>query len=144
MMFNGETGVIQSVGDSRVTILFSKKDACDTCGLKVVCAPGKESERILSLPHAGEYHIGQSVRIEELSNLELHLSLIQFGYPMLLFITGLLIGYFFPLQAFLPRELSGFLVACVGLGFSFFSARNMVSRLVERIPDKYLRIVTDD
>jgi len=141
MLYNGETGFIQSVEDSQVTILFSTGDACDTCGLKVVCAPGKQSERLLTLPQAGEFQAGQKVQVEELSNLELHLALIQFGLPMVAFLMGLFIGYVLPFQDILPRELSAFLLACMGLGLSFFVARHLVQRVVDIIPDKYLRIV---
>ncbi len=141
MLYNGETGFIQSVEDSQVTILFATGDACDSCGLKVVCAPGKQSERLLTLPQTGEFKAGQKVQVEELSNLELHLALIQFGLPMVAFLVGLFIGYVLPFQHILPRELSAFLLACVGLGLSFFAARRLVQRVVDIIPEKYLRIV---
>ncbi|MBT4034284.1 MAG: SoxR reducing system RseC family protein [Candidatus Marinimicrobia bacterium] len=141
MLYNGETGFIQSSDGSEVTILFTTGDACETCGLKVVCAPGKQSERLLTLPQAGEFQLGQKVQVVELSNLELHLALIQFGLPMATFLIGLFLGYVMPFQDILPRELSAFLLACVGLGFSFFAARHLVQRIVDIIPEKYLRIV---
>ena len=141
MLYNGETGFIQSTDGSEVTVLFATGDACETCGLKVVCAPGKQSEGLLTLPQAGDFHPGQKVQIEELSNLELHLALIQFGLPMVAFLIGLFLGYVLPLQNILPRELSAFLFACVGLGFSFFAARRLIQRIVGIIPEKYLRIV---
>lgn len=141
MLYNGETGFVQTSDGSQVTILFSTGDACETCGLKVVCAPGKKSERLLTLPHAGDFQPGQKVQIEELSNLELHLALIQFGLPMAAFLIGLFLGYVLPFQDILPRELSAFLLACVGLGLSFFAARGLVQRIVDIIPEKYLRIV---
>ena len=144
MLFNGETGVIQTLDESHINILFSSKDACDTCGLKVVCAPGKESERNLKLPRTGEFTVGQQVRVEELSNLELHLSLIQFGFPMAMFLVGLLLGFFLSSGDVLPRELVGFLAACIGLGISFFVARKQVERIVDLIPEKYIRIVAVD
>lgn len=144
MLFNGEAGLVQSLTDSTVSILFSSKDACDSCGLKVVCAPGKESERQLTLPHSGTFTIGQKVRVEERSNLELHLAFIQFGLPMVTFLAGLLVGYFIPTHGFLPRELIAFLVGCLGLVGSFFAARHLVSRIVDLIPEKYLRIVACD
>ncbi|MBC8375311.1 MAG: SoxR reducing system RseC family protein [FCB group bacterium] len=144
MLYNGETGFIQSANGSGVTILFATGDACDSCdscGLKVACAPGKQSQRLLTLPQAGEFQPGQKVQIEELSNLELHLALIQFGLPMTAFLIGLFLGYLLPFQDILPRELSAFLVACVGLGISFFAARQLVQKIVDIIPEKYLRIV---
>ncbi|MBT3229136.1 MAG: SoxR reducing system RseC family protein [Candidatus Marinimicrobia bacterium] len=141
MLYNGETGFVQTSDGSQVTILFSTGDACETCGLKVVCAPGKQSERLLTLPQAGDFKPGQKVQIEELSNLELHLALIQFGLPMAAFLSGLFLGYVLPFQDILPRELSAFLFACMGLGLSFFAARSLVQKIVDIIPEKYLRIV---
>ena len=140
MLYHGETGFVRSADGSQVTILFSSGDACETCGLKVVCAPGKQSERLLTLPHSGEFQPGQKVQIEELSNLELHLALIQFGLPMVAFLLGLFVGYVWPFQNILSRELSAFLWACLGLGLSFFAARGLVRRIVDIIPEKYLRI----
>jgi len=144
MFFNGEIGLVQSRDDSAITILFSSKDACDSCGLKIVCAPGKESERSLTMPNTGNFVEGQKVQMEELSNLELHLALIQYGLPILAFLLGLFLGYALPLRGILPPELVAFLVACIALGFSFFGARNLVFRLVDRIPEKYLRIAASD
>ncbi len=140
MLFNGETGMIKSQNDKQITIAFSRKDACDTCGLKVVCAPGKQSERTLLLPNSGQFSVGQKIQIEELSNLELHLALIQFGLPMLAFLLGLGFGYIIP-QSFLAKELMAFGVALLGMGISFFAARRMIQKITDLIPQKYLRVV---
>ena len=141
MLTNGETGFVQSADGSQVSILFATGDACDSCGLKVVCAPGKQSERLLTLPQVGDFLPGQKVQVEELSNLELHLALVQFGLPTVAFLVGLFIGYALPLQDILPRELSAFLLGCVGLALSFFAARGLIQRIVDVIPEKYLRII---
>ncbi len=140
MLYSGEIGYVKSSDDSGVTVLFATGDGCDDCGLKIVCAPGKQSERMLTLPQPGDFQPGQKVQIEELANLELHLALIQFGLPMLAFLVGLLLGYMMPFQHILPRELSAFLLASVGLAFSFFAARHFVQRIVDIIPEKYLRV----
>lgn len=141
MLHHGETGFIQSANGTEITILFTEIDACDTCGLKVVCAPGDQTERLLRLPHKGDFQPGQKIKIEERSNLELHLALIQFGLPMLAFLIGLFFGYLLPLYHFVARELSAFLFACVGLGLSFFAARHLVQKIADVVPEKYLRVV---
>ena len=143
MLFNGETGIIDSLTDNQVVIGFSAKDACDTCGLKIVCAPGKESQRSLTLSNPGNLTLGQAVKVEELSNLELHLALAQFGLPTLLFLLGLLLGYYLPLKAALPRELVGFLFSLVGLGMSYPLATQRIKTITKHIPEKYLRIIAD-
>jgi positive regulator of sigma E activity len=140
MLFNGEAGIIKTADDTNITISFTSGDACDTCGLKVICAPGKQSERNLILPNSGLFDIGQRIQVEERGNLELHLALIQFGLPMLLFLAGLGLGYALP-QAWMPKELMSFMVALLGLGVSFFAARQMVQKITDVIPGKYLQIV---
>ena len=139
MLFNGESGVIQEITETQIAISFETKDACDTCGLKVVCAPGKSSQRRLTLPFRGNYSVGQRVQIEEIGNLELHLALIQFGIPMIAFLLGLGFGYIIP-QTIIAKELLAFIVALLELGASFFIARNMIQRLVNLIPSKYLNV----
>ncbi len=141
MLFNGETGVIQAMTDTEVVIQFSKKDACDSCGLKVVCAPGKESERSLTLPYSGEFSIGQPVQIQEMSNLELHLSLVQFGLPMLAFLVGMILVYMVSGDSQIPREFLAFLGGLIGLAISYFGAKKLVQNIVDTIPEKYLRVV---
>lgn len=139
MLFNGEIGIVHALSDSQITIAFTSKDACETCGLKVVCAPGKQSNRILTLPNPGQLTLGQKVKLEELANLELHLALIQFGLPMVAFLFGLILGYFSPQHLF-PKELAAFLIGLAGLGLSYFIARHLVQKIVDIIPDKYLKL----
>lgn len=139
MLFSSETGIVTDVNASGVQINFTSGDACDNCGLKVVCAPGKPSERSLTLPASGEFTPGQRVRVEETSNVELHLAMTQFGLPLILFLTGLMAGYFAP-QSILPKELAAFIVALLGLAISFFTARSLVQKITDVIPEKYLRI----
>ena len=141
MLFSGESGVVHSLDETHVVIKFSDKDACDHCGLKVVCAPGKESDRRLTLVNPGDVQLGQMVQVEEMSNLELHLASSQFGLPMLLFLTGLLLGYYLPLSSSLPKELVAFLFALVGLVTSFPLAKALIQNITDKIPEKYLRIV---
>ncbi|MEA3287057.1 MAG: SoxR reducing system RseC family protein [Candidatus Marinimicrobia bacterium] len=140
MLFNGETGIVQALDDTQITIAFSVRNACDNCSLKVICSPGKQSGQSLTMPNSGHFSIGQRIRIEEGSNLELHLALTQFGLPLLLFLSGLILGYILP-QSLFPKELMAFLTALLGLGISFFVARRMVQRITDSIPEKYLRIV---
>lgn len=138
-MFFGEQGVVQIMDNDQIAIVFSQGDACDNCGLKAVCAPGKESLRMLTLPDPMGLKQGQRVQIEEKRDLELHLASIQSGIPMLLFIIGLLLGYSINLPGLGP-ELSGFVIACVALAGSFFLARRMVQRINKNIFEKFLAI----
>ncbi len=140
MLFNGEIGVVQSADHHALNIRFTEGDACETCGLKVVCAPGKSADRSLSLPNPDNLSVGQTVQIEELSNLELHLALIQFGLPLLAFLMGLGAGIVIP-QAIVPKEFMSFLIGLFGLGISFFMARHLVGQITTLIPEKYLRVV---
>lgn len=140
MILNGETGTISAVDGESIVVNFTRGDACDACGLKVVCAPGNQSQRRLTLPFSGEFKPGQQIQIRELSNLELHLALIQFGLPTLAFLVGLAFGYLFP-QQLVAKELLAFLGASMGLGASFFAARSLVQRIVDVLPEKYLEVI---
>lgn len=138
-MFSGEQGTIREIENSRMAIVFEQGDACDSCGLKVVCSPGSLTERMLKLPKQEGLEVGQKVRIEEKMDLEFRLALIQFGLPMLAFIIGLFPGYFYPIPGLAP-ELSGFLVACLWVGASFFLAKRLVKNLSANIFTKYLSV----
>lgn len=138
-MFSGEQGVIREIDNSQMAVVFEQGDACESCGLKVVCSPGDRSERMLKLPKQEGLVVGQRVRINEIRDLEFRLAMIQFGLPMLAFILGLFPGYFFPIPGIVP-ELSGFLVACIWVAASFFLARRMVQQVSDNIFEKYLSI----
>jgi len=141
MLFSGEGGVIIALDDSQIKISFTSSDACDSCGLKIVCSPGEERARILALPNPGNLTLNQKVRVDEISNLELHLALSQFGLPMLLFLLGLLLGYYAPISSSVPRELVGFMGALMGLAISFPLAKHLIQKISDVIPEKYLRII---
>lgn len=138
-MFSGELGTIQEVENSQMAIVFEQGDACDTCGLKMVCSPGSFTKRMLKLPKLDGLEVGQKVRIVEKLDLEFRLAMIQFGLPMLAFILGLLPGYFYPIPGFAP-ELSGFFVACLWVMGSYFLARRLIKNLSKNIFTKYLSV----
>ena len=142
MLFQGEQGFIQGIEHGRVQIVFHTTDACEDCGLKVVCAPGNDRQRILSLPDPGGLSLNQSVRIEEQGNLELQLALAQFGIPLVLFLAGLFLGYYLPFSTAIPAELQAALVAFVGLLMSYPLAKHRVKQLAQRAPSHYLRIIS--
>ncbi|MCF7806914.1 MAG: SoxR reducing system RseC family protein [Candidatus Marinimicrobia bacterium] len=139
-MFSGEQGVVKILPDKQVVIMFDRGDACDNCGLKVLCAPGHESESMLKLPFQEGLLPGQHVRLEEKRDLELHLALVQYGLPMLAFLAGLLLGYFLPIPGLVP-EVSAFVSACLFVAGSFFIARRMVAWINRNIFEKFLRIL---
>ena len=142
MIHDGETGLVQSISAGGVTVIFERLDACDACGLRLVCAPGKPLDRRLTFPSSPGLNVGQRVQLESISNLELHLALIQLGLPLLFFLAGLFMGYNIPLEGYLPRELTGFLGGMVGIGLSFYVAKKLVRRMVDKIPHKYLRLIS--
>ena len=140
MLFNGDLGVIHGISAGKLRIHFDSKDACEECGLKVICAPGDKSQRELTLPDPGGLESGQSVHVVETANLELHLALAQFGLPLLLFLFGLFIGYSFPLIHNWARELNAFMDAVLGLVISYPLAKGIIQRITDRIPSHYLMI----
>lgn len=141
MLFNGDRGVISTLDDRRVQISFPDTDACGSCGLKIICAPAKPGSRTLTLKNPGDLELGQWVQVAELADLELHLALIQFGLPLLLFLSGLLAAYYLSPMFVCPPELSGLLGGLLGLGFSFPLAKALVKRIADKISERYLRII---
>ena len=142
MIFSGEIGTVTAIKGNKVNILFNTTDACEDCGLKIICAPGNDNSRVLTLDNPGDIQTGQQVRVEEISDMELHLALAQFGLPMLLFLAGLLLGYYVPLPGNLRPELTGFIVGLIGLGLSFPLAKGVIRNIANQVPEKYLRIVS--
>lgn len=141
MLFHGERGVISAVDGDKLKITFVTTEACDECGLKVVCSPGHDDARVLTLDNSDNFQLGETVGVEEISNMELHLALAQFGLPMLLFLLGLFSGYYlFPANS-LPKELVGFLCGLVGLALSFPLAKHFIGKIADQVPEKYLRLV---
>jgi len=141
MLFHGERGVISGIEGGKLKVTFISTEACDACGLKVICAPGHDDARVLSLENTDNFQAGEQVQVEAVSNLELHLAMAQFGLPMLLFLAGLLLGYYFLPTAGLPQELMGFITALLGLALSFPLAKGLIRRIADQVPHKYLRLV---
>jgi positive regulator of sigma E activity len=141
MLFHGERGIISAVEGDKLKITFVSTEACDDCGLKVVCSPSHDNARVLTLDNSDNFQLGEKVAVEEISNMELHLALAQFGLPMLLFLIGLFLGYYLIPSTSLPQELVGFICALLGLALSFPIAKRLIKSIAEQVPQKYLHLV---
>lgn len=140
MLPESEPGVITAIDGSLLTIQLVNTDVCDLCGLRVVCKPGDEDNRSLQVNAAGDFHVGQQVKIQEQLNLEWQLATIQYVLPLILFIAGLLLFYFIPVGNF-PKELMSFLGGCLGLLLSFFLSRSLMASLARGKGRQAIRVI---
>lgn len=140
MLPTGEPGVITAISGDRLTIQLTNVDACDECGLQVVCKPGNDDSRSMDIRYVGDFHIGQRVKLVERINLEWRMATIQYVLPLLMFILGLLLFYFIPLQG-IAQELWAFLGGCIGLGLSFLLSRGLMERLARGAAKQALAVV---
>lgn len=142
MLPEGEPGIIVAIDGDRVRVRLTDSEACDKCGLKVVCRPGQSGSRELELPYQQSLEVGQAVKLVEAVNLEWRLTAIQYVLPLLLFIAGLLVCYFlFPAEGAFPREAAAFLGGLVGLTISYFSGRSMMTRMAKGSAQEALKLV---
>ena len=88
-----ETARIISKDQHGVVLSLDAGDACETCGLSMVCQPAGEHARTLSLRQHSGLAVGTQVRIKIDSRREFQVALWQFGVPMLSFLFGVLLGY---------------------------------------------------
>ena len=83
------TGRVFQITATRVEIELAENSACTTCSLSIVCKPGKEQQRRISLPNPGDLHANQIVHLEENSSLTLKLAALQYGVPLVGFLIGI-------------------------------------------------------
>ncbi len=140
MLPAGEPGIITDVSGDTLTIQLTNDDVCDDCGLRLVCKPGEGENRSLQITYPGNFIVGQRVRLEEEIDLELRLTLIQYVFPLIMFIAGLLLFYLLP-SGNIPQELLSFIGGCLGLFASFWVSRHWMQSLARSMGGKAIRLV---
>jgi positive regulator of sigma E activity len=141
MLPSGEPGIITATDGDRITIQLTNQDACEDCGLQLVCKPGGSDDRSLEINSPGEFQVGQQVKLVEQINLEWRLASLQYLLPLLLFIAGILGFYMIPVSA-IPVELLSFVGGCLGLVVSFLISRHLMARLAKGLATRALRVVS--
>ncbi|HPC36174.1 MAG TPA: SoxR reducing system RseC family protein [Candidatus Marinimicrobia bacterium] len=81
------------IADQRwVTVELEEKDACHSCGAKMICRPNSTGKRILKMPNTINAKVGDQVLIEQIGANQLKVTLVQYGLPLFGFLIGVLIA----------------------------------------------------
>ena len=128
---NNEIGTVINIIDNQAVIEIDNKDACDSCGAKVICIPNADGKRVIKANNPINAKIGNKVMIKEDEQFFLKISIFQYGIPLIGFLTGILglkaIDYKLML---LPEELVLFFGGILGLTICGLFSKYMISRLI--------------
>lgn len=83
-----EFGVVTKSEDGRVTVMFSRPEACEKCG---ACG-GSKHKHTLELP--GEYEVGHWLRVEMPEGRFLSAASLAYSLPLGMLLLGLVLGYY--------------------------------------------------
>ena len=131
------TGHIVQLSEQTVELELEQSSGCSTCGIKVLCYPGKKVSRKLILPNPGGLLHGQVVQVEENGRATLKLALFQYGIPLLGFIVGILSVYFTR-----RGEIQATLGGLIGLGLGAVIAYRLIRRWACQGNPGFFRIKT--
>jgi len=124
-----ETGIVIKTDGIMATVRVQKKSACEGCAVKGVCESTPEGMEIEAL-NPVKARVGQSVRISMKPYTYLKGTMIVYGLPLVLFITGAIMGknigekYITSMDSDLVAAICGFvLLALSMLGIKIWSKR---------------------
>ncbi len=129
-----DTGIVTAVKGSFATIIIDSTDNCKDCGIRFLCSPGSDKEKIITLENSIGAKVGDQVVVSEASNVLLILSLLQYGLPLLGFLTGIFISYNINID-FKPIELIQFIAGIVGLGIAGLISY-LIIKWIAKNPDR--------
>lgn len=109
------------------------KKKCDTCGARVLCIPADNGKRVINAYNTLNAKVGNKVVIKEDENTIFKLSMLQYGIPLLGFLTGLLGFYIIaPDTGQIPAEIIHFLGGILGLGISGIIVKYLLSQIIRK------------
>lgn len=128
-----ETGIVTKIEGNMAKVLVQKKSACDGCSIQGACQSTSEGMEIeaLNAAHARE---GQRVKILLTPRDYLKGTMIVYGLPLVLFITGAIIGknigeeYFKEINSDLVAAIAGFIALALSLAGVRIWSKKMESK----------------
>ena len=132
-----DTGRITKIDDNFATIAIDSTDDCKNCGIRFLCSPGSEKEKIIRLENTIYAKVGDKVSISESSNILLKLSFLQYGLPLIGFLLGIIIGTQIPIKL-QPVEFYQFLCGLFGLGLAGLISFLIIKRMTKK-PGNYFK-----
>jgi len=128
-----ETGIVTKIDGNMAKVLVQKKSACDGCSVQGACHSTSEGMEIeaLNAAHASE---GQRVKILMTPRDYLKGTMIVYGLPLVVFITGAIIGknigeeYVKGINSDIVAASTGFLLLALSLAGVRIWSRRMESK----------------
>ena len=109
-----ETGTVTEVYGNTAKVLIQKKSSCEGCGVQGACQPATEGMEVEAL-NPVRAREGQKVKVMVKQDEYLKGSILVYGLPLVLFVTGSILGKIIGEEYFTGT--SSDFVAAVG-GFS--------------------------
>ena len=134
-----DTGKITKIDDNFATIIIDSTDDCKDCGIRFLCSPGSNKDKIITLENTIDAKIGDRVAITETSNILLKLSFLQYGLPLIGFLLGIIIATQINIKL-QPVELYQFLCGLLGLGLAGIISYMIIKRMAKK-PGKFFNFV---
>lgn len=132
-----DTGIVTNINGNYATITIDTDDSCKTCGIRFLCSPGSDKDKIITLENTIDAKVGDRVAISEASNILLKLSFLQYGLPLIGFLLGIIIAIQFTINL-QPVELYQFLCGLLGLGLAGVISYMIIKGMAKK-PGKYLK-----
>jgi len=133
-----DRGVVKRLENGRAFVQIDEQAACEHCGAKILCAPGKSSDRGLLARNAVGAEVGDMVNVTESGHLLLKISTMQFGLPLLGFLLGIFILYGLNIQVYgIPPEIWMFVGGLAGLGIASVISRGWAQHIADDPRDSF-------
>jgi len=88
-----EIGIIVDKNGDSVTVELVQTGECDNCSGRFLCNIGGNGKRKIKIKYDGQISSGELVEIEKVGQNILKISLIQYGIPLLFFISSISLSY---------------------------------------------------
>ncbi len=125
-----DTGTVTEVSDNLVTIFLESTDNCEGCGIRFLCSPSSDTDKIITLENRINAKVGDRVTVSESSNILLKLSLLQYGFPLFGFLLGVIVSTLIAIP-WKPIELLQFLCGLLGLGVAGILSYLIIKRMAK-------------
>ncbi|MEW6558302.1 MAG: SoxR reducing system RseC family protein [Elusimicrobiota bacterium] len=119
-----EIATVVEIADNKLKLLFNHQQICEKCG---ICHKSANGTMYLELENTIGVRIGDKILVTiKPSNLKI--SLLLYGFPSVMFITGIFGGYFL-----YRSEISGFTAGILFLAVSFIIIKVVVKKYKPKI-----------
>ena len=132
-----DTGSITKIYNNFATIIIDSTDDCKDCGIRFLCSPESDNQKIITLENTIDANVGDKVAISEASNILLKLSYLQYGLPLIGFVFGIIIAAQINIKL-QPIELYQFLCGLLGLGLAGIVSYLIIKGMAKK-PGKFFK-----